>query len=365
MNNRIAIIRREYRVDGGAEQAVNTFLKAYKTLGFHVTLVCEKWDAQFDYVDSIVTLDVSGVGRLSRLRSFTQSAEAWIRANPDILVQSHEWVDGADILRLGDGLHSYWFRILQSSRSIISILLLRLSRFHRFKIRQEKHCLRAGRLKKIIVNSEFVRSQLDEQYPQVSEKVITIYNVCRDFDQLRALPIRSRSVSKKSTLGFVGSGWERKGLRLLLKAFAQLVGDFDLRVYGNDKSANSFKSFAKQLGVIEKINWCGVRDNTASIYSEIDCVVIPSLYDPYPNVAIEAIVAGVQVIASSETGVSDHEQNQAIQIFKSGSVEDLVNKIDGVGRMNEAVQFERNKLSPCFTESNMQLTLSNMLNKLQ
>ena len=102
MTNRVAIIRREYRVDGGAEQAVNSFLRAYKALGYHVTLVCQKWDEQSEYVDQMVTLKVFGFDRLSRLRSFTRAAEAWIQANPDILVQYHEWVDGADILRLGD-----------------------------------------------------------------------------------------------------------------------------------------------------------------------------------------------------------------------------------------------------------------------
>lgn len=363
MTNRVAIIRREYRIDGGAEQAVNGFLKAYKALGFHITLVCEKWDQQSECVDQTVTLNVSGFDRLSRLRSFTRAAEAWIQANPDILVQSHEWVDGADTLRLGDGLHTYWFDTLKSQRSVLGRCFLRLSGFHRFKTRKELECLQNGRLKKIIVNSEFVRRQLENRYPKAAIKAVTITNACKDFDQLHAIPIRS--IVGKIILGFVGSGWERKGLRLLLTALSKLSDDFELRVYGNDKSVDSFNDLAMQLGVMEKIFWCGVKEDVVSIYGGIDCLVIPSLYDPYPNVAVEAIAAGVPVVASSATGVSDHDFAKAIQIFESGSVEDLVNKINDIGRITDEARYELKDLSLRFTDANLQSTLNFMLNELR
>mgnify|MGYP001136001835 CR=1 FL=1 len=363
MTNRVAIIRREYRVDGGAEQAVNSFLRAYKALGFHVTLVCEKWNEQSEWVDQMVTLKVFGFSRFSRLRSFTRSAEAWIQSNSDILVQAHEWVDGADVLRLGDGLHTYWLDILRKQRSPFGRFFLRLSSFHRFKVRKERQCLQNERLKKIIVNSEFVRQQLEHQYPKVATQAVTITNVCRDFYQLHSIPIRP--ISGKIILGFVGSGWERKGLRLLLKALSKLSDDFELLVYGVDKASDSFKDVARQLGVIHKICWCGVRENAESIYTEIDCLVISSLYDPCPNVAVEAIVAGVPVIASSETGISDFSSAKAIQIFESGSVEDLVNKINGMRQITDEDRSELRDLSFQFSEANMQYNLNDMLKQLR
>ena len=363
MTSRIAIIRRKYRIDGGAEQAVNSFLKAYKALGFHVTLVCEKWEGQSEHVDQTVTLNVSGFDRLSRLRSFTRAAEAWIQANSGILVQSHEWVDGADILRLGDGLHTYWFDVLRSKRSVIGQCLLRLSGFHRFKVRKERECLQNERLNKIIVNSEFVRRHLEHQYPKAAIKAVTITNACRDFDRLHSIPIRS--LSGKIVLGFVGSGWERKGLRLLLEALSKLPDEFELRVYGNDKSVDSFNDLAMQLGVMEKIVWCGVKEDVVSIYGEIDCLVIPSLYDPYPNVAVEAIVAGVPVVASAATGVSDHDFAKAIQIFESGSMKDLVNKINDIGQITDEARRELKDLSFLFSEANIQSAIKDMFKELR
>jgi glycosyltransferase involved in cell wall biosynthesis len=64
-------------------------------------------------------------------------------------------------------------------------------------------------------------------------------------------------------------------------------------------------------------------------YSKLDCLVIPSLWEPMGMVVIEAQMAGVPVIASDIDTFKElitHNYNGIL--FESKNVQDLVNKIE-------------------------------------
>ena len=105
---------------------------------------------------------------------------------------------------------------------------------------------------------------------------------------------------------FLGNGFKRKGLSLLLKSLASLKGEglFCL-VVGGDAAINSYKSKAKSFGIDDRVIFTGPRKDAARFYAAADFFVLPSLHEAFGNVVLEAMASGVPVIVSGWAGASE------------------------------------------------------------
>jgi UDP-glucose:(heptosyl)LPS alpha-1,3-glucosyltransferase len=108
------------------------------------------------------------------------------------------------------------------------------------------------------------------------------------------------------TYVFVGSGFERKGVFRLLPAFR---GGADARarliVVGGDKAEARAKSLARELGIGDRVHFLGARDDVRPWYGAADAFVLPTLYDPFPNAALEAMACGLPVIVTFQCGAAE------------------------------------------------------------
>ncbi|MCW1966633.1 MAG: glycosyltransferase family 4 protein [Anaerolineae bacterium] len=119
-------------------------------------------------------------------------------------------------------------------------------------------------------------------------------------DDKQALPLR---------ILFVGNLSERKGLHVLLAALCQLNvkmgGLWSLTVVGNsninDAYAKQMQSMAEGLKINAYITWLGEIDDAslAQQYANHDIFVMPSQYEGFGIVYLEAMSFGLPVIASS------------------------------------------------------------------
>lgn len=329
----MALVRRSFRIDGGAEYAISSFVSAYQSIGCKVILICEDWNGDPQIFDEIVRIPAVGLTRLAKLKSFTKRVEAWITQNPAVVVQSHEWTAGAQILRLGDGLHSEWLRNQQHGMSSIQRFLRKLSGFHRYRLAQEVLSLSDKRTNIVIVNSLFIQKSLIESYSGLNEKVVVVRNSCRQRSGLFSLPI-SLPVKGGFVVGFLGSGWARKGLKPIIEALSLLGSDYRLVVGGKDKYEAKYKALAERLNVEERVSWLGLVEDLEQFYSEIDCLVLPSRYDPFPNVVTEAMTAGVPVVSSPHTGAVDYMHLKGVAIAEVDRPNDIalqINKMRSLG----------------------------------
>jgi len=294
-------------LDGGAEKSVQEYALAFKSLGFHVSLICQNWEGSSKrsklLFDDFVVLPVKNRTRLGSLVEFTEKATRWINENPSYIIQSHEWVPGAQILRLGDGLHSVWLdQKKRSGKFVLNVFRLR-SRFDKYKCSLEEMCLHHPNLKVVIVNSKMVRNELlSKDLIHLDVKVELIRNIVsnRNMVEFPSTPSPDRIV-----IGFVGSGWERKNLALLLRSI-QFLGDrYKLLVAGTDKRVNGYRRLASRLGVSSRVSFLGIVEDMDQFYRAIDCLAIPSLYDPFPNVSFESMAFGKPVVVTGKVGTSD------------------------------------------------------------
>jgi UDP-glucose:(heptosyl)LPS alpha-1,3-glucosyltransferase len=105
---------------------------------------------------------------------------------------------------------------------------------------------------------------------------------------------------------FVGSGFERKNLASAIAALAQLPrNDAHLIAVGQDKHANRYRALAGRLGVGERVHLVGRQQDVRPWYGAADALVLPTLYDPFANVVLEAMASGLPVVTSFKCGAVD------------------------------------------------------------
>jgi UDP-glucose:(heptosyl)LPS alpha-1,3-glucosyltransferase len=177
---------------------------------------------------------------------------------------------------------------------------------------RDRRMLGGGRYRRIVAISERVRTQLKQHYGVPDERIVTIpngINLSR-FDPANA---RSRAMMRLSfgvprdvpLLLFVGSQYRLKGLGFVIGALAEMETKAILLVVGGDKVA-PYKRLAEQLGVEDRVIFAGARSDLPSIYPAADVFVLPTLYETFALVCLEAMASGLPVLASPVGGIEDY-----------------------------------------------------------
>ena len=92
----------------------------------------------------------------------------------------------------------------------------------------------------------------------------------------------------------------QKGFDLLLQAFAVIrrIHPWTLVVVGDGPESDALRSLAMQLCIAPAVQWIGAVDNPFPYYRWADLVVVPSRFEGFPNVALEAMACGRTVICA-------------------------------------------------------------------
>ncbi|WP_431022294.1 glycosyltransferase family 4 protein [Erwinia rhapontici] len=310
---RLAIVRQKYRPDGGAERFISRALEALDNQAMDLNVITRQWQGQRQANWHLHLCDPVKWGRISRERGFAVAARAlWQREKFDI-VQSHERIAGCDIYRAGDGVHQRWLelrsRLLPSWRQ----KLLMSNRYHRYVMDAERAMYQAPELKAVICNAHMVKQEIIERFGVASDKIHVIYNAINTtqfvpVDEAERLQQRQKLALplNASILIYVGSGFERKGLAAAIQAIAGT--NRYLVVVGKDKAEKQYRALASELGCSDRVIFAGMQADTRPWYQAADGLLLPTLYDPFPNVILEAMACGLPVITSTTCGGSEFIQ---------------------------------------------------------
>ena len=108
-----------------------------------------------------------------------------------------------------------------------------------------------------------------------------------------------------------------KGHPVLLEALAQLVRegiDVRLDAVGDGPERGELVALAERLGLADRVRWHGAlgEDRVAELYDQADVFCLPSFAEGLPVVLLEAMAAGLPVVATAITGVPEavvHERH--------------------------------------------------------
>ncbi|MGH8674761.1 MAG: glycosyltransferase family 4 protein [Burkholderiales bacterium] len=311
-SQRIALVRQRYNPFGGAERFIERALASLERLGAEVTLIAREWrDAS---ARRVLRVNPPYIGSLWRDAGFARAARAaWTRERFD-LVQSHERIPGCDVYRAGDGVHRQWLEYRLQAASRIGRSKVRANPYHRYVCKVERSVFEHPRLRAVICNSEMVRADVLRHFCVAEAKVHVIYNGV-DLDHFHPRHRAALRAQARSTFGcadrdllfaFVGSGFERKGLACAIDALAR-AGDTRMRlaVAGRDRDAAHFAARARGAGVADRVQLLGGVDDVRPLFAAADCFILPTLYDPFPSAALEALAMGVPLIVSRRCGAAE------------------------------------------------------------
>ena len=215
---------------------------------------------------------------------------------------SLERIDSADIYRAGDGVHrkyrtlkSFWY--FNPLNFVYPYL--------------EERCFNNAKL--IIANSNMIKDEIIEFYDINESKITTIYNginLPSSMDKQTAKLALNKefhiALDKKLIL-FVGSGFKRKGLKEFLLTISKLKKDLKKEciaiIVGKDKNNLYYRRLARLL----RLNaiFTGQRADVNTFYAASDIFFLPTRYEPFSNVVLEAMSYENAVITTAQNGASE------------------------------------------------------------
>lgn len=103
----------------------------------------------------------------------------------------------------------------------------------------------------------------------------------------------------------VGSLEERKGHRLALEVLAALDERAKLLVAGRGELEGALREHAAALGIGARVHFLGYREDIPALLRECDALLCPSTLEATPYVILEAMAAGLPVVASRIYGIPE------------------------------------------------------------
>jgi UDP-glucose:(heptosyl)LPS alpha-1,3-glucosyltransferase len=184
--------------------------------------------------------------------------------------------------------------------------------YHRYILGVERRLFASPWLRAVICNSKMVRDEISGRFGVSPEKLPVIYNAVDsdvfspELKQHRAAVRQKLGVPESATVFLlVGSGYARKGVGTAIRALATLPDDTYLFVVGRDKSRRRYRRLAQKLGLGRRVALLGVQDDPKPFYGAADVFVLPTLYDPCPHAALEAMACGLPVVTSTKCGAAE------------------------------------------------------------
>ncbi len=310
---RLAIIRQSYRPDGGAERIIERMLSQLQhRYQLDVSLLTREWKSDHQSAMKIIRLPKRGWTRSGRFRSFIAETRAVLQKHHFDIVQSHERVPGCQIYRAGDGVHQEWIDIRCKESSQFKCKILRASSFHRAVIAAERALYYHQDLEYVICNSRQIKNEILFHYPDIPHARIKVIHNGIDLNHfnLSTKTLRQRTRTQLGLLPddlvliSVGSGFYRKGVATTLHALAETPA-WKLIIVGKDKEQKRYQKLSDELEVSHRVFFVGVQQDVRPFYAAADLLVHPALYDPFPNVVLEAMACGIGVITSDKCGASE------------------------------------------------------------
>ena len=167
----------------------------------------------------------------------------------------------------------------------------------------------------IICNSQLCKNQAMHYFRAPEEKIRVIYNGVDHSQFHPGLREKFNGVMREKfqipeeavVILFIARNLKRKGLQHLIKSLSLIQKGKELikvLVVGRGNPV-PFRRMADRVGWGEALIFAGESDNIFSYYGVGDILALPTLYDPFSNVCLEALACGIPIITTRENGASE------------------------------------------------------------
>jgi len=336
---KIAFIRKTFVLHGGAERHAADFLNELTRMGHEVHLFAHDWSAVGKGEETLRFHPVPMLqwGSFFKTLTFALNARKAVEKEAFDIIQSNEKTLRQDIYRAGDGCHKQWLIERGLYLSPLRRFFIAVNPFHLLTLAIEKRIFARGNVKRIIAISEMGKKEIVSHYGVDPAIIRVIYNGV-DLELFRPPEnaAEKKALRKRYGIGdedfcvlFLGSGFERKGVKFLIEAAGILkLPNLKLVVAGKGKSG-VFTSLIEKLGLTGKVLFTGVVKERELLFRAADIFVFPTIYEPFGNVHLEALASGLPVVTTAKSG--------AAEILSDGETGYVVEKPDDARAFADAI----------------------------
>ena len=246
--------------------------------------------------------------------SFRRRAAATLASKPfDVTITFGVECPPGDILVVGS-VHRAWLDRsgpVHTALGDVSPAVRRLMPRHLALLALERSYFSSTRARAVLAASRRTADEVVAVYG-VDERLVCVSPNGYDTHEFNhAVRVASREPQRRR-LGwndsivvlFVANELHRKGFATLLDAVAR-VGDPRVRIdLVGRASPASYRRRIRQAGLGDRVHWHGPQPDVAEWYAGADLLVLPTRYEPFGNVIVEALATGLPVITTSEAGAA-------------------------------------------------------------
>jgi UDP-glucose:(heptosyl)LPS alpha-1,3-glucosyltransferase len=343
---KVVLLKSGVKNAGGLEKTASRIAAGFQEHGANVSiLTTAARHNSFDLTSigiALHALKIPAWPSFFRIQQFDKQVQRWLQKNPADIVFGMDRNKHQTHIRAGNGVHAAYLksRIATEGRFKYNVCLC--NPLHRKILQIEKEAFEDPKLKKIFTNSHMVKREILNHYSVDLDKISVIHNGV-EWEEMRSdftsWPEQKREFCQLFHLDpdhfhllFIGNGYLRKGLTPLLTALSLLQRkDVHLSIVGNDRHQDRYEALANMLGLRSQVRFFGSQTNIRPFYQFADVLAIPSFYDPFANVTVEALAMGLFVLSSKTNGGSE------ILTSQTGVIIDDLHSIESIAASLEQV----------------------------
>ena len=306
----IALVRRYCSLKkAGAERYCVNLFRQLQQLGHKVTILGEGIDDELRDEVEFLPVPVNQLTSWTKNRSFAENVARVAATRRFDIVHGLSRASGLDTYRLTDPLQTHWVNVYY--RQPLVRWCQRWNPRHRAILQIEKQMYESGRVRRVITQSTLDTRLLTEYFQIPAGRIRQISNGVNTSvfhpgvrDERAGVRAAWNIAAEEPLIVFASMDFRRKGLDTLLAALARGKTRSSLIVLG-DGDIRRYQRIAERLGVAGRVIFAGRQSGIQKFYGAADLFVLPTIYEPFPNVNLEAMACGLPVITTRTAGGAD------------------------------------------------------------
>ncbi|MCR4826969.1 MAG: glycosyltransferase family 4 protein [Bacteroidales bacterium] len=264
---------------------------------------------------------------------------------PDVVISYYSGI--SKLLCIDHLMHQKAYKLIVSERSITTSIPRDV------KVKHQLYRFADVIVPNSTTESNFIR----EHFPFLKDKVVTINNFV---DERKFYPLEKTVADFETTDAiFVGRYNEAKNIPNFIRSVAEVAQTgrkFHVDFFGRD-IAEHCDALVEELGITEFVRFCSQSNTIEEEYRKHNLMIIPSLWEGFPNVLCEAMCCGLPALGSRVSDIPYIMQDGKNGfIFNPTDVDDMAEKMNKYLDLNAKEKQEMAEYSIRLSQDNFKKT---------
>ena len=318
---RIALTHTRFQRHGGVEGIIFHLARGLLAAGDEVHVFCDRWEHLEHERLRFHRVRPLRAGEACKVWSFDRRLRRALDRHELDIVHGFTKTSRQDVYTDGSGTLEAFERFSLPARDPLRRILRRWGPHRRVVARLEAERYRRGSFRRVIAMSKMALGQVAGRYGLGDGEIEVVYNGV-DLEAFSPAVRQRERAAVRAQLGlgdvpvvlFVGNDDRRKGADLLVRAVARAgAGDaprWRCVLAGRLRDEARLRRIAAEGGVT--LDLLGPRSDIPRLLAAADALALPSRFDIFGQVVLEAMAAGVPPLVSRAAGASelvDHDED--------------------------------------------------------